>query len=41
MEIKNEIAYLEYGKTYNELTEGEKREVDYEYNDLIDMYQYY
>lgn len=28
--MKNEIANLEYGKDYNNLTEGEKREVDYQ-----------
>ena len=28
--IKDEIAYLEYGKKYSELTPGQKREVDYE-----------
>jgi hypothetical protein len=38
MEIKNEIAYLEYGKTYNELSEGQKREVDCEYDDLVNLY---
>ena len=36
--LKDEIAYLEYGKKYAELTPGQKREVDYEYNDLVNPY---
>lgn len=28
--MKNEIANLEYGKDYNNLTEEQKREVDYQ-----------
>ena len=30
MDFRDEIAYLEYGKKYSELTDGEKREVDHE-----------
>ena len=30
MDFRDEIVYLEYGKKYSELTDGEKREVDYE-----------
>tara|TARA_Y100001938_G_scaffold16809_1_gene20770 strand:+ start:106 stop:228 length:123 start_codon:yes stop_codon:yes gene_type:complete len=30
MDFRDEIAYLEYGKKYAELTPGQKREVDYE-----------
>tara|TARA_Y100000593_G_scaffold25689_1_gene51221 strand:- start:222 stop:341 length:120 start_codon:yes stop_codon:yes gene_type:complete len=36
--LKDEIAYLEYGKKYAELSEGQKMEVDYEYNDLVNPY---
>tara|TARA_R100000322_G_scaffold164628_1_gene129201 strand:+ start:564 stop:695 length:132 start_codon:yes stop_codon:yes gene_type:complete len=35
--LRDEIAYLEYGKKYAELSAGEQREVEYEYNDLIDL----
>ena len=28
--LRDEIAYLEYGKKYAELTAGEQREVDHE-----------
>ena len=38
MDIKNEIAYLEYGKKYKELTPGQQREVDCEYDDLVHPY---
>ena len=30
MDLRDEIAYLEYGKKYAELTPGQKREVDHE-----------
>ena len=30
MDFRDEIAYLEYAKKYSELTDSEKREVDYE-----------
>mgnify|MGYP004455091127 CR=1 FL=1 len=36
--IKDEIAYLEYGKKYKELTPGQQREVDCEYDDLVNPY---
>ena len=36
--LRDEIAYLEYGKTFAELTAGEQREVEYEYNDLVNPY---
>ena len=35
MEMKNEIAYLEYGKNYNELTEDQKLEIDYQLEDAM------
>ena len=34
MDIKDEIAYLEYGKKYEELSEGQKLEVEYIFEDL-------
>ena len=37
-ELRDEIAYLEYGKTFAELTAGEQREVECEYNDLVNPY---
>ena len=36
MDLKDEIAYLEYGKKFSELSEGQKMEVEYEYNDLVE-----
>ena len=36
--LRDEIAYLEYGKTFAELTAGEQREVACEYNDLVNPY---
>ena len=36
--IKDEIAYLEYGKKYKELTPAQQREVDCEYDDLVHPY---
>ena len=38
MNLKDEIAYLEYGKKFSELSEGEKREVECEYDDLVNPY---
>ena len=29
-DLRDEIAYLEYGKKYKDLTPGQKKEVDYE-----------
>ena len=37
-DIRNEIAYLEYGKKYKELTSSQQREVDCEYDDLVNPY---
>ena len=37
-ELRDEIAYLEYGKKFSELSEGQKMEVEYEYNDLVNPY---
>ena len=37
-DIRNEIAYLEYGKKYKELTSSQQREVDCEYDDLVNLY---
>ena len=37
MNLKDEIAYLEYGKKFSELSEGQKMEVEYEYDDLVDL----
>ena len=37
MDLRDEIAYLEYGKKFAELSEGQKMEVEYEYNDLVDL----
>ena len=36
--LRDEIAYLEYGKKYAELSAGEQREVECEYNDLVNTY---
>ena len=36
--LRDEIAYLEYGKKFAELSEGQKMEVEYEYNDLVNTY---
>ena len=36
--LRDEIAYLEYGKKYAELTAGEQREVECEYDDLVNTY---
>jgi len=36
--LRDEIAYLEYGKKFAELSEGQKIEVEYEYNDLVNTY---
>ena len=33
--LRDEIAYLEYGKKFAELSAGEQREVEYQYDDLI------
>ena len=38
MDLRDEIAYLEYGKKCAELSEGQKIEVEYEYNDLVNPY---
>ena len=37
-ELRDEIAYLEYGKKYKDLTPGQQREVDCEYDDLVHPY---
>ena len=36
--LRDEIAYLEYGKKYAELTAGEQREVECQYDDLVNTY---
>ena len=36
--LRDEIAYLEYGKKYAELTVGEQEEVECHYNDLVNTY---
>ena len=36
--LRDEIAYLEYGKKFTELSEGEQREVEYMYDDLVHTY---
>ena len=36
--LRDEIAYLEYGKKYAELTAGEQAEVEYQYDDLVNTY---
>ena len=36
--LRDEIAYLEYGKKYKELTPSQQREVDCEYDDLVHTY---
>jgi len=36
--LRDEIAYREYGKKYAELSAGEQREVDCEYDDLVHTY---
>ena len=36
--LRDEIAYLEYGKKYAELTAGEQEEVECHYNDLVNTY---
>ena len=38
MNLRDEIAYLEYGKKFAELSEGQKMEIEYEYNDLVNPY---
>ena len=38
MDLRDEIAYLEYGKKYAELSAGEQREVDCECDDLVHTY---
>ena len=38
MDLRDEIAYLEYGKKFAELSKGEQKEVEYEYNDLVNPY---
>tara|TARA_R100001594_G_scaffold115388_1_gene150256 strand:- start:111 stop:227 length:117 start_codon:yes stop_codon:yes gene_type:complete len=38
MNLKDEIAYLEYGKKYAKLSAGEQREVECQYNDLVNTY---
>ena len=38
MNLKDEIASLEYGKKFSELSEGQKMEVEYEYDDLVNLY---
>ena len=37
-ELRDEIAYLEYGKKYKDLTPGQQREVDCDYDDLVNPY---
>ena len=36
--LRDEIAYLEYGKKYAELSAGEQEEVECHYNDLVNTY---
>ena len=36
--LRDEIAYLEYGKTFAELTAGEQGEVECQYDDLVNTY---
>ena len=36
--LRDEIGYLEYGKKFAELSEGEQREVEYMYDDLVHTY---
>ena len=36
--LREEIAYLEYGKKFAELTAGEQREVECQYDDLVNTY---
>ena len=36
--LRDEIAYLEYGKKYAELTANEQREVECQYDDLVNTY---
>ena len=36
--LRDEIAYLEYGKKYAELTAGEQEDVECHYNDLVNTY---
>ena len=36
--LRDEIAYLEYGKKFAELTAGEQREVECMYDDLVNTY---
>ena len=36
--LRDEIAYLEYGKKYAELTVGEQAEVECQYDDLVNPY---
>ena len=38
MDLRDEIAYLEYGKKFSELSAGEQREVECEYDDLVNPY---
>ena len=38
MDLRDEIAYLEYGKKFSELSAGEQREVECEYDDLVNLY---
>ena len=38
MDLRGEIAYLEYGKKFAELSEGEQREVECQYDDLVNTY---
>ena len=38
MNLRDEIAYLEYGKKFTELSAGEQREVECEYDDLVNTY---
>ena len=38
MNLRDEIAYLEYGKKFTELSAGEQREVECEYDDLVNPY---
>ena len=36
--LRDEIAYLEYGKKYAELSAGEQTEVECHYDDLVNTY---
>ena len=36
--LRDEIAYLEYGKKYAELTAGDQREEECQYDDLVNTY---